>query len=153
MLLRILKDVIQMLSSFDVILRSPIFSADVRDSLVDRVEVIFSSGGVVINVVVLLIWVCFVAMSLSDFEENLLLDCLVMVIWVKKHVLVISGRVEKVINVFLLRFNENGLFLNQILRILVLEKWTKVRVSIFISLLERNVTVFIFFGINFIILL
>jgi hypothetical protein len=142
-----------MLCSFDVILRSPIFSADVRDSLVDRVEVIFSSGGVVINVVVLLIWVCFVAMSLSDFEENLLFDCLVMVIWVKKHVLVISSRVEKVINVFLLRFNENGLFLNQILRILVLEKWTKIRVSIFISLLERNVTVFIFFGINFIILL
>jgi hypothetical protein len=153
MLLRILKDVIQMLSSFNVIFGSPVFCADVRDSLVDRVQVILSSSGVVINVVVLLIWVCFVAMSLSNFKENLLFDCLVMIIWVKKHVLVISSGVEKVINIFLLRFNENGLFLNQILRILMLEKWTKVRVSIFISLLERNVTVFIFFGINFIILL
>ena len=153
MLLRILEDVIQVLCSFDVILGSPVFSADVRNSLVDGVEVILSSGGVVINVVVLLIWICFVAMGLSDFKENLFFNCLVMIIWVKKHVLVISSRVEKVINVFLLRFNENGLFLNQILRILMLEKWTKVRVSIVISLLERNVTVFIFFCINFIILI
>ena len=102
MLLRILEDVIKMLCSLDVILGSPVFSADVRDSLVDRVEVVLSSGGVVIDVVVLLVWVCLVAMGLSDFKENLLLDCLIMIIWVKEHVLIISSRIEIVINVILL---------------------------------------------------
>jgi uncharacterized membrane protein YhaH (DUF805 family) len=107
MLLGILEDVIKMLCSLDVILGSPIFSAHMRDSLVDRVEVILSSGGVVINVIILLVWVGLVAMRLSDFEKDLFLDSLVMIIWVKKHVLVISSCIEEVINVLLLRLNKN----------------------------------------------
>ena len=98
MLFRIFEDIVNVLCSLDVILGSPVFSADVRNSLINRVEVILSSGGVVINVVVLLIWVCFVAMSLSNLKKNLFLYSLVMILWVKKHVLIISSRVEEMIN-------------------------------------------------------
>jgi hypothetical protein len=69
-LLRVLQDVVDMLSSFDVILGSVVFSTDMRNSLVDRIEVILSSGGVVINVVVFLIRVGLVAVLLSNCEKN-----------------------------------------------------------------------------------
>jgi hypothetical protein len=59
-----------MLSSFDVILGSVVFSTDMRNSLVDRIKVILSSGGVVINVVVFLIRVGLVAVLLSNCEKN-----------------------------------------------------------------------------------
>jgi hypothetical protein len=151
-LLGILQDVIDVLCSLDVILGSPVFSADMRNSLVNRVKVILSSSGVVIDVIVLLIWVGFVAMFLGNFEKNLFLNSLIVIIWVKKHVLVISSSVEKVINVFLFRFDKNRLLLNQILWVLMLEEWTEITVSAFISISERNITIFVFFVINLVLL-
>lgn len=139
-----------MICPFNVILGSPILGANVRNSLVGRVEVILSSSGVVINVVVLLIWVSLVAMCLSNFKKNSLFNCLIMIIWVKKHVLIIGSGVEEMINIFLLRFDENRFFLDQILRVLMLKEWTEIRISALISFFEWNITIFIFFIVNLI---
>ena len=148
MLFRILKNIVDMLSSFDVVLGSPVFSADMRDSLVDRIQVILSSCSVVVNIVVLLIWVRLVTMRLSNLEKHLLFGMLIMVVWVKKHVLIVSSGVEIVVNVLLLGLDENRFFLNQILWILMLEEWAVIGVSCLVSLLEWNVSVLVLFHVD-----
>jgi hypothetical protein len=67
--------------------------------------------------------------------------------------LVISSSVKEVINVFLLRFDENGLFLDQVLWIFVLKERAEITVSVFISLLEWDITIFIFLVVDIVLLI
>jgi hypothetical protein len=81
-----------------MVLASIVFSTHVRNSFVDGVKVILSSSGIIINVVVLFIWVCLVAMSLSNAKKDSSLNLLVLVIWIDQHILVIACGIEVVIN-------------------------------------------------------
>lgn len=110
--------------------------------------------------IIFFIWICSVAMSLSNTKKNSSFNFLILIIWEDQHVLVITCGVKVMINEFffyivqlsiIIKFFfwidvscRYGFFLDQVLRILMLKEWTKIIVSWFISFSEIFIIINIF---------
>ena len=114
-----------MLRSFIMVLRPIFVSADVGDLLIICLPVVLLSLVEVVLVLVIDVWVLVVLVLLSQLKDYLVLLRIVLIIWVNEHILVIIRHIKVLINLFFLLDDAQNdlLFLNQELRVLMLQKW------------------------------
>ena len=121
----ILNNLSEMLRSFIMVLRPIFVSADVGDLLIICLPVVLLSLVEVVLVLVIDVWVLVVLVLLSQLKDYLVLLSIVLIIWVNEHILVIIRHIKVLINLFFLLDDAQNdlLFLNQELRVLMLQKW------------------------------
>ena len=121
----ILNNLSEMLRSFIMVLRPIFVSADVGDLLIICLPVVLLSLVEVVLVLVIDVWVLVVLVLLSQLKDYLVLLRIVLIIWVNEHILVIIRHIKVLINLFFLLDDAQNdlLFLNQELRVLMLQKW------------------------------
>jgi len=117
-----------MACSLDVVLASIIFITNVRYFLINGASVIFSSLVIVINIVIFVILIFIILESLCNLEENILFVLIMFIVWVYEHVLVVICDVIVLVDMFFIcssLVNKNLFFLDNKLRILVLQEWVE----------------------------